>query len=311
VVTKDVMADAPGDAPPQDAAAHAANPAQPNAAGDAAAAAVNAAIAAADGALVNAMKTQGYPAFWTQDPEAWFDFIEQIFRIDRITSQSTMFGHALRKMPFEVCRDLKDLLRNVPAVNPYDHLRAEALKRLAPNKEQKLRQLLSVEELGDSTPSNLLRRMRSLAGDTVTDDALRTIWLDRLPANYPPLLVSIPDQTLDQLGTIADSIHTALAGQKPVVSAASAPPPPTLSATEELLKAVRELTSRVSNLESKLDKGNDRSSRSRFRNNRSRTPGKRSGSTRPLEKTGICFYHTRFGKKAENCTEGCKMAENK
>jgi hypothetical protein len=288
------------------AAAAAAAGGQQGAGDAAAAAAVTAAItaAAADGALVNAMKSQNYPTFWSQDPEGWFDFIEQIFRIDRVTSQSTMFGHAIRKMPFEACRDLKDIIRNIPQVDPYNHLRTETIKRLAPNNEQRLRQLLSVEEIGDTTPSNFLRRLRSLAGESITDTALRTIWMDRLPSTYPTILSAIPGQTLDQLGTIADSIHTTVAGQRPVVSATTAPP----DTSAELLSAVRALTARVSALESKLD---DRQARPKFRNSRSRTPAKRSFSARPLEKSGICYYHTKFGSKAERCTDGCKMSENK
>jgi hypothetical protein len=105
------------------------------------------------------MKSVNYPAFWSQDPECWFEFLDQMFRIDRITRQSTMFGHSIRKMPFEAHRDLRDNVRNAPATNPYDHLRTKTIKRLGPNNEQRLRQLLSVEELGDSTPSNSLRRL--------------------------------------------------------------------------------------------------------------------------------------------------------
>lgn len=288
-------------------AAAAAEAARQAALGDAAAAAVTAAIEAASGG-VNAVRANNYPEFWTEDPEAWFEMLEQMFKMDRVTSQSSMFMQAIRRMPWAVYRNIKDITRNIPALNPYDYLKAETIKRLAPNNEQKLRQLLSVEEIGDSTPSQFLRRLRDLAGTTITDPALQTLWLDRLPPSYGPMLVSIPAQTLDQLSTIADNIHTVLKAQRPAVNAASAA---SSSGQDELLAAIRELTKRVGAIESKLSgqQSDGRQSRPRFRNDRSQTPAQRSQS-RPLEKNGNCFYHTKFGKKARRCTDGCKWSEN-
>ncbi|GFX07176.1 DDE_3 domain-containing protein [Trichonephila clavipes] len=40
---------------------------------------------------------------------------------------------------------------------------------------------LSDFELGDMLPSQLLRKMRTLAGTDVSEKALRTLWLDKMP----------------------------------------------------------------------------------------------------------------------------------
>jgi hypothetical protein len=268
-----------------------------------------------DGVNCGALRARGFPKFWTQDPEAWFHVAESLFRLHKVTNQNSMYGYVISEIPYDAMKDLKDILRTVPPTNPYDYLRAEVIARIAPNNEQKLRQLLSVEEMGDSTPWQFLRRMRELAGPSFPDQALRTIWMDRLPSNYPPLLASIAGQTLDQLGAISDSIHTALAGQRPTVNAVSANAPPPvaaarpLSATDELLSAVKELTKRMSAIETELHGGNNsRPSRSRNRYERGKS-GNRSVS-RPLLGSGLCYYHDKFGDNARLCTPGCKRAEN-
>jgi hypothetical protein len=54
-------------------------------AGEAATAAVTASVAAvSDGALVIALTSQNYPAFWTQDPEGWFEFLDHMYRINHV-----------------------------------------------------------------------------------------------------------------------------------------------------------------------------------------------------------------------------------
>jgi len=48
-----------------------------------------------------------------------------------------------------------------------------------PRREQRVRQLLSHEEMGDRKPSQFLRHLKSLAPD-IPDEFLRTIWASRL-----------------------------------------------------------------------------------------------------------------------------------
>jgi hypothetical protein len=34
--------------------------------------------------VVIALTSQNYPAFWTQDPEGWFEFLDHMYRIDHV-----------------------------------------------------------------------------------------------------------------------------------------------------------------------------------------------------------------------------------
>ncbi|GFR15228.1 uncharacterized protein TNCT_656971 [Trichonephila clavata] len=61
-------------------------------------------------------------------------------------------------------------------------------------------------ELGDQWPSQLLTRMRSLAGDNVGKPLLKSLWLGRLPNGTQTILAAL-NENLDQLATVADKIN--------------------------------------------------------------------------------------------------------
>ncbi|CAH0387556.1 unnamed protein product [Bemisia tabaci] len=72
--------------------------------------------------------------------------------------------------------------------------------------------VLGEEEIGDSTPSQFLRRLQSLAGNTIVQDSMmKTVWLQRLPTSAQVILRTQPEDTsLDQLAKMADRIVEAV-----------------------------------------------------------------------------------------------------
>ena len=79
------------------------------------------------------------------------------------------------------------------------------VRRLSATRSNKMQQLLEREEMGDRTPSQFLRCMRTLASESVTDDFLKTMWLSRLPQAVRTV-VSVLDIPLDQLAA-ADKVN--------------------------------------------------------------------------------------------------------
>jgi len=75
---------------------------------------------------------------------------------------------------------VEDIINSPPEQEPYDRLKAQLVRRMSTSRQQRVRQLLSHEEMGDRKPSKFLRHLKSLAPD-VPDDFLRTIWASRLP----------------------------------------------------------------------------------------------------------------------------------
>ncbi|KAH7933985.1 hypothetical protein HPB49_020092 [Dermacentor silvarum] len=110
------------------------------------------------------------------------------------------------------------------------------------NDDEKVRQLLQREALGDRKPSHLLRFMRALAGSTPVDDSLLLImWLDRLPSLAKAILQVQPNLPLDQLAEIADRVIEASPPPPPLfVHAAGAPQP-----TPELASRIDEIVRRI------------------------------------------------------------------
>ena len=68
------------------------------------------------------------------------------------------------------------------------------------------RQLLEREEVGDRTPSQFLRRLRGLAGTIFSEDALRSLWLGRLPSTIPAILATQKNVPLEKTPELADAI---------------------------------------------------------------------------------------------------------
>jgi hypothetical protein len=97
-----------------------------------------------------------------------------------ISSEQTKFCYVISQLDHRYAAEVKDIITSPPERDPYTTLRTELVRRLFPSREQRIRQLLTLEEMGDRKPSQFLRYIRSLSPD-VPDDFLRSIWSSRLP----------------------------------------------------------------------------------------------------------------------------------
>ena len=140
------------------------------------------------------------PPFWPADPQVWFAQVEAQFSTWNITSQRTKFDHVVAALAPELATEVRDLLLQPPADTPYDVLRAQLIKRTAASEQRHFRQLFTAEELGDRTPSQLLRRLQQLLGDAAGPNPdntfLRELFLQRLPGHVRMVLASSGDLPL-------------------------------------------------------------------------------------------------------------------
>lgn len=74
------------------------------------------------------------------------------------------------------------------------------------SRERQIKKLLSEVELGDQKPSQLLREMRALADNRITEEVLRTLWRQRLPTHIQIVLSASDDVALDKMAGIADKV---------------------------------------------------------------------------------------------------------
>jgi len=241
------------------------------------------------------------PPFWASDPEVWFAQVEATFTTRGISVQKTKFDHVIASLTPEVAMEVRDLILQPPVVDPYDVLRRELTQRTGKSKQHRLQQLLTVEQLGDRRPTQLLRRMEQLMGTHAAADSalLKELFLQRLPAQARMVLAqarmvlaSADDSlSLSQLAQMADKILDASA------SAAVA----SVEAPSSLASDVGHLRAQVSQLQESIQSF-QKSSRPY------RSPsGFRSTSPRPASpiSRSVCWYHQKYGAAAKKCKSPC------
>ncbi|BHF76141.1 hypothetical protein SprV_0501923900 [Sparganum proliferum] len=111
-------------------------------------------------------------------------------------------------LPFDVALTVEDLLDPIPADEPYTRLKEAIIQRVAKSANLMLRELFTQVELGDQTPSQRMRHMRSpLAGRDMDDAIFRKIWLEKLPVPMQQVLAMLDSKTpLEKLANHADRI---------------------------------------------------------------------------------------------------------
>lgn len=231
------------------------------------------------------------PPFWSDRVTVWFAQAEAQFLLAGINTDVTKYSYVLSQIDHKVAGEIEDIVINPPAEGKYQTLKETLIKRFSISEEQRVRQLLGDEELGDRKPSQFLRHLRSIAGTTLSDDnILRQLWVRRLPLHAQGILAAQADLSLDRIADIADKIIEAQPSQVNVFAATGTP---TLNS---LLERIDELGNQIAALKS----------------DRSRTRSRQSSRNSTPDRTEKrCWYHRKYGTKAKKCISPCNwLAEN-
>ncbi|XP_062532857.1 uncharacterized protein LOC134201636 [Bombyx mori] len=216
------------------------------------------------------------PPFWPEKPEIWFAQVEGQFAIMRVTDETAKFYHILASLDRQYAAEVEDVLTGPPY---YQRLKEELIKRLSASRGNKVKQLLTHEQLGTRKPSQFLRHLQHLAGPEIPEDFLRTIWTSRLPTTLQPIVASQSTLPLDALAELADRVHEIAAPIHHVAAAVTSSSPSSSASSQinRLSQQVAELTRQVSAL----------TTQSHYR----RYP--------------ICWYHSKHGAEARKCVLPC------
>ena len=246
------------------------------------------------------------PPFWPANPRVWFVQVEAQFSRRGITTSRTKYEEVVCALPTQFATEIQDLLLDPPEDEPYEKLKQQLISRIADSERQKLRQLLTAEELGDRKPSQLLRKMQLLLGEKarmIDSSLLRELFLQRLPANVQMILASADSMTIDKLAEMADRIMEAAT---PTICSVSAP-----AEAGDLRKIIRqEVVAALKTQErsrSRFSPGGNRGNRNRSR----RRSGSRGRSTPDVNSEGVCWYHQRFGENARKCRPPCTAGNDR
>jgi len=244
------------------------------------------------------------PPYWPNDPQIWFAQVEAQFATRGITVQRTMFDYVVANLTPDIAIEIRDLILKPPEENPYNVLKGQLIKRTAASEQRRLQQLLSTEELGDHKPTQLLRRLQQLAGDTpglLDGNFLKELFLQRLPSQVRMVLASTRDNTpMEDLAQLADKIIEVAA--PPIVSTVT---PQQTSEMEQLKSEIASLTKVVSSLKQQHFR---RRSKSPYRGRSPGPPRQRRYSS--SQDSDLCWYHQTFGDSARKCKPPCSKSGN-
>ncbi|XP_023713819.1 uncharacterized protein LOC111867851 [Cryptotermes secundus] len=153
------------------------------------------------------------PPFWAERPAVWFAQAEAQFTLAGISSEQTMFCYVISQLDKRYASEVEDIITSPTKRGPYILLRTELVRRLSPLPEQRIRQLLTVEEFGERKPSHFLSYLKSLAPE-VPDNVIRSVWTSRLPRNVQSFLAGQNEINLEAADLCADRIFEVEFGQR-------------------------------------------------------------------------------------------------
>ena len=233
------------------------------------------------------------------DLRIWLMQNESHMHARGITAQTKKFHITLSGLPRAIFAEVIDLVESPPQQQPYDRLKQILLARTGLSEEQKIQQLLAKEKLGDRKPTQMLRRIKSLAGNFFSETVIRHLFIQSMPPEIKISLASLdPNTPVDEVAKIADRVMSCTNSVSPPTIAASATnntatDSDTAAAVRDLISFMREWTTQFSNTP------DTRSKNKRFTKTK---PRQRSGSPIPY-----CYYHRTYGRQAKKCQKPCSF----
>lgn len=241
------------------------------------------------------------PPFWADKPALWFRLLEGQFAISGITREATKFSYVTAYLDMKYASEVEDIIMSPEYEGNYTRLKEELIRRLSVSRERSVRQLIEHEEMGDSTPSQFLRRLRSLAGNTVPEEFLRTLWMGRLPTTVQAIVTAQTDSPLDKLADLADRISEAI--PRTQVSA--------VAHETQMDQLATMISDMVSHKIEEVTRGRSRQPTT-YRERRG-SQNRRSSNSRERRyydpDSSICWYHHRFGARATRCRKPCDYGQ--
>lgn len=241
------------------------------------------------------------PPFWEEKPDTWFYQIDAQFAIANITNEQTKFNYLVAQLEPKYVENIWDIIQSTQD-DKYTAAKDRFLSTFKESEEKCIKKLITGTSLGDSKPSQLLLKMKSLGGNNITDKVLRTLWLDKLPESIKNILV-VSNESLDNLSLMADKIFE-MSSSTEIYSASS-----DTSVMSKVLEKISTLENQIAALKIQ------RQPRSEFRQFSSKRNKSRSQSSRrynPEKK--YCYYHFKFGDQCypNKCKSPCswKASEN-
>ena len=245
------------------------------------------------------------PQFWPDKTRFWFAQAEAQFETKGITVEKTKFNHVVQMLDSKTATQAMDVIETPDATNPYTVLKQRLTKAFTLSDSEKAARIIDMSGLGDRTPSQCLADMLQLVPQNEAADPgflFREHFLRQLPSEVRTQLaqttkIGTAAKTLRELADEADRYFTSTGARISTISASSA-------STDSSLPLITE-TSTETEIFAISNRGGTAPRGSQGPGSRGRG-GSRQGFRTPKTFT-ICFYHGRFGDKAQKCVEPCQF----
>lgn len=255
------------------------------------------------------------PPFWRDSPKLWYlNFEAATDDLKKSSAQLTQMVLAQLEKPD--IEQISDILFNTKKEDQYKAIKERLISVYEESDSRQLQKLLSEMELGDQKPTQLLRRMRNLARDKISDSTLRMMWTKLLPAQVRSVLaVSETFSTktsIEELALLADTMleqtQEVAAVSNGMCLQSAQPSTSNQLDTQFLINEIRKLTLEVNELKRSQHNNYNGNYRRRARSTHRRFSRQRSHSRADSPSTPpFCYYHRRFGIQARRCTTPCNF----
>ncbi|XP_036347540.1 uncharacterized protein LOC118756910 [Rhagoletis pomonella] len=250
------------------------------------------------------------PRITPNDMDAWFTSVDYWFRACNMRSDAQRYYHVMATLdPLtlptigQICRNAENPQRVLSTgVGMYEYLKRELLKYFGESQQRRIQRLLEEMVLGNQRPSQLYNAMLRVAGNSFSEDALRAMWIQRLPELVRASIIA-REGPIDVQIAVADAVmETVSQRQVCAISETSASTAPSTEVATTLAK----ITSAIHQLQKRFDDLNTRGRSHRRNPQRTRSRSRRSSSQRSEPPNSQeCWYHQTFGDAATRCRSPC------
>lgn len=242
------------------------------------------------------------PPFRRANVALWFCQLEAQFETSRISSDKTKYNTVVASIESSVLTQVSDIVLNPPDENLYVNLKTKILERFADSNQSRLKKVLNDLTLGDRKPSQLLREMRELAGDSFSNEVLKSLWMQRLPTQMQVIL-SVSSEELNTLAEMADKISDVSCFEICSSSSLDKLSNRDVLKPSDLIERIDDLAKQVSEIGRSRSKSRSFSKPKFHNRSHSRSDGAKI-------KGRFCWYHFNFGKKALKCVKPCTFSSD-
>ncbi|GFY09724.1 transposable element Tcb1 transposase [Trichonephila clavipes] len=219
-------------------------------------------------------------------PEIRFYEVEAQFQISRFSLEETKFHYLISQLEPKYIENIWDIV-NSKSDSKYTDSKKRVLSLFRESENLRIKRLLTGIELGCMKPSQLLQKLKTVAKSDISENLIKTLWLEKLSEPIKNILV-VSDENLSKLLVMSDKISDITPRTEIFATGRSSDCGEATSSKNQLLfERIQSLEEQICQL-SILHK-----SRTKERN--SFRPISRSRSRKRFDPKGkYCYFHFRF-----------------